>query len=105
MPPRKIHASASGSRSAASLPATCASTNAVGHEVVHVSHVPAQVPRDLGVLARLGQSLDPEVRWQDVHRLTEAKRHLGGNRQRFALLQLLGEHLPQRRHASSRQAK
>src|SRR6266536_109516 len=34
----------------------------VGHEVVHLAHVAAEVPAELGVLARLPEGLHPELR-------------------------------------------
>ena len=38
----------------------------VGHEVVHLAHVGADVALDLLVLGRLGDALDPEVRQQRI---------------------------------------
>ena len=65
-PARKIHASASGSRSAGIAPVGLISTHHLGDEVVYLAHVGAHVALDLLVLGRFGHALQPEVRQQRV---------------------------------------
>ena len=60
-PATKIHASASGSRSAWTTPSRLAVADQLGEEVVDLPDLPPQRLRDHRVLGRLVERLDPQV--------------------------------------------
>ena len=72
-PATKIHASATGSRSAWRTPSCLAAPDHVGEEVVHLADLLAQRLGDHRVLRGLGQRLDPEVDEAELRPL----RHVG----------------------------